>query len=104
VVGLYLDSQHFTNNALQQRSHIVVQTTEQRAITALHSINSSFSLTERGVVGSEQVNIRMNVFEYQASNTYKADRYFRRFRQIEKRNYFFRYECLSVGFHWTDFY
>jgi hypothetical protein len=77
---------------------------EQRAITSLHSINRSVPLTERGVVGSEQANMRMHVFEYQASNTYKTDRYFRRVRQIEKRNYSFRYDCPSVGFRWTDFY
>jgi hypothetical protein len=104
VVGLYLNSQHFTSNAQQQRSHIVVQTTEQITITSLHGINRSVPLTERGVVGGEHANIRRHVFEYQASNTYKADRCFRRVRQIEKRDYAFRYECLSVGFQWTDFY
>jgi len=104
VVGTYLDSQHFTTNALQQRCHIVVQTTEQKVITSLHNINRSIPLTEGDVVGSEHANIRMHVFEYQASNTYKVDRCFRRVRQIEKRDYSLRYDCLSVGFHWTDFY
>jgi hypothetical protein len=104
VVGLYLDSQHFATNALQLYSHIVVQTTEQTAITSMHSTNRSVPLTERVVVESEQDNNRLHVFQYQASNTYKADRCFRRKHQIKKRDYLFRYDCLSVGFHWTEFY
>ena len=39
VVRLYVNSEHSDANALQQASHIVVQTMEQTAITSRHYIN-----------------------------------------------------------------